>query len=236
MSSLDTFSRAHAQAVRELGRVAPPLTDFLEDLTPFARATQPALRSLGEISTIGRNAVKASEPVVDKLNETAKKGTAELSTNLRFVLEHLNDRDAGVHKDNKATRQLASPGPGGDRYTGWEAFLQYAYDQTLAGNMYNQNGHFLTIDAIAAGPCGTYQDAKSVRDNPDLEKKCSGNVIGPSTPGIHDPDPGKRPTTAAQRAKVRRRQGDLEIRQRAISGQASKTAPAEAVLDYLLSP
>ena len=88
---------------------------------------------------------------------------------------------------------------------------------------------------IAAGICSQFADAQFVRDNPDVEKQCSGNVIGPGSPGIHDPDPGKRPSGSKAAAK-RRRGRDLDP---ALAAQArsSRAEPVEEpALDYLLGP
>jgi virulence factor Mce-like protein len=236
MADLDAFSRAQTPTARALGRVAGPLGGFLDDVPPFARAAKPAVHALGGAAVAGRDAVKAAAPAVAKLN-TAATGMPELSANLRIVAEHLTDRKFGVQHDERAVRQLAPPGPGGDRYTGVDAILQYVFDQTLSANMFTQNGHFLTTDAIAGGPCANYHDAASVRNDPALEKQCSGNVIGPSSPGIHDPDPGKPlPTSGPALRALQDRRADLRITQQAASAHSSGGAGASAVLGYLLSP
>jgi virulence factor Mce-like protein len=236
MAALDQFATAQTPAARKLGQVADPLDRFLGDVVPLAKAAKPAVGSLADTFDKGSSTAKDALPTTQQLN-AATKGLPELSTNLRFILEQLDDRDAGVRHDARAIRQLASPGPGGDRYTGLEALMQFFFDQGQDANMYNANGHFLSLDAIAAGPCTSYADAAAVRKDPELEKKCGGNVFGPSSPGIHDPDPGKGDSVSAK--TVEQRRADLTT----VTG-AAKSATAQIpsnvdptpFIDYLLSP
>ena len=121
------------------------------DVVPLAKAAKPGVKSLANTFDKGSSTAKDALPTTQQLN-AATKGLPELSTNLRFILEHLDDHSAGLAHDVRAERQLASPGPGGDRYNGLEGLLQFFFDQGQDANMYNANGHFLTLDAIAAGP------------------------------------------------------------------------------------
>jgi len=189
MGALDQFAQAQTPVAVHLGRTAAPLARFLGDLRPYARSSQPALSALARSAGAGRTAARAATPTSSQLLAATKR-MPELTKNLRFVLEHLDDRSFGVEHDDRAAGQLAAPGPGGDRYTGLEGFLQYGFDQGSDITTFNKNGHFLVLDVLAAGRCANFADAKTVRDDPGLERDCSGNVYGPRSPGIHDPDPG----------------------------------------------
>jgi virulence factor Mce-like protein len=236
MSALDQFATAQTPAARRLGQVADPLDQFLGDVVPLAKAAKPGVKSLAKTFDKGSSTAKAALPTTQQLN-AATKGLPELSTNLRFILEHLDDPDAGVRHDPRAIRQLASPGPGGDRYNGLQALLQYVFDQGMDANMYNANGHFLSLDAIAAGPCTTYTNAETVRKNPAMEKQCGGNVIGPSSPGIHDPDPGFGDKVSAK--TVDQRRTDLTTVVGAATSATNRPASGAdqtPLIDYLLAP
>ena len=233
MATLQTFSTAQTPAARQLGKVATPLAAFLNHVTPFERTTRPALSSVGSASRTGRQAVKALGPAVNGL-DAATQGLPELAANLRIVAHHLDDRQWGLQHEERAVKQLKD-GPGGDRYTGLEGLLQYFYDQTAAVNNYNQDGHFLSLAAIANGPCADFHDAQAVRDNPDLEKRCSGNVFGPSSPGIHSPDPGKKPAATARASReARKRAGDARIVSTATQRAGGAATAGSDLLGYLL--
>ena len=192
---LPTFLRELRPTLRDLGRAAtdqipalrnlrasaPTLTLFLRRLGPFAQASRPAIRTLGGASVVGRRAAANAPPFVDRLAEFTGP-TPELAQNLAIVLEHLDDRDHAVEPDPDS--------PGGEGYTGLEALLQYPFDQTLALNVFDQRGYILKLNLILdlEHGCNRYTDADSAKEDPERTKDC-GSPLGPSQPGVNQPDP-----------------------------------------------
>ena len=94
--------------------------------------------------------------------------------NLRFVLEHLNDRDNAVERNPLS--------PEGKGFTGLEAFLQYLFAQSQAINIYDSKSYLLKLNLLVNG-CSQYTNATSARANPERTKKCNA-WLGPNQPGI----------------------------------------------------
>jgi hypothetical protein len=165
--------------------------------------------------------------VISQLGAFAS-GTPELGKNLSIVLQHLDDRKHAVEKDPRS--------PGGQGYTGLEALLQYAYDQTTSTSIFDQNNHILKIGAFV-GPCADYASEESLEKNPDLERQC-GSRLGPVQPGLNYPDATKR---AAQEAKDRgaakRAGGDHDLPLPAVPAPVDEpAAPAPATPDVPATP
>jgi hypothetical protein len=81
--------------------------------------------------------------------------------------------------------------PGGQGYTGFEAVLQYIFDQMQAINIYDENGHILKVD-LSASECSDYQNADSVKrkekQEPGFLSRCLAG-LGPNQPGVTTADP-----------------------------------------------
>jgi hypothetical protein len=107
----------------------------------------------------------------------------ELGNNLSIVLNHLHDRDFAVEKDPRS--------PGGRGYTGFEALLQYVYDQTMAINAFDSNGYMLKVNLFLS-ECSDYQSLASLKEklkeDPAFYQRCAA-ILGPNQPGITQPDP-----------------------------------------------
>ena len=107
----------------------------------------------------------------------------ELGNNLSIVLSHLDDRDFAVEKDPRS--------PGGKGYTGFEALLQYVYDQTMAINTFDSNGYMLKVNLFLS-ECSDYQSLASLKEklqeDPAFYQRCAA-ILGPHQPGITQPDP-----------------------------------------------
>ena len=81
--------------------------------------------------------------------------------------------------------------PGGQGYTGFEALLQYVYDQSMAINAFDSNGYMLKVNLFAS-ECSDYQNLQSLKEklkkDPGFYARCAA-ILGPHQPGITQPDP-----------------------------------------------
>src|SRR5215208_4343835 len=182
MDALGDASEAQVPSLQNLNASAGQLTTFLENLKPLSESTQVNLRSLAEASRKGRPAVKAAQPVVAELDKATEKAP-ELADNAAVVFEHLNDRKHAVEKDPRS--------PGGQGYTGFEAVLQWLFDQSQAINIYDKNGYILKVNLFHT-KCSDYQNPKTLKEemakDPSFYKDCAA-ILGPNQPSITTPDP-----------------------------------------------
>jgi hypothetical protein len=120
-------------------------------------------------------------------------------TNLRFMLEALNSRDYAVEKNPLS--------PGGNGYTGLEAFLLFPHLQSQAINTFDTRGYILKLNALI-NECTKYTDAKTAREDPGRTKRCTA-ALGPNQIGINQPDPSANgevsSTTRSTRSAGRKR-------------------------------
>jgi virulence factor Mce-like protein len=191
LADLATVARRQTPALRDLRAAAPPLTTLLERLGPFSAAARPAVRSLGEASVVGRQAAREAQSTVERVRRLGVL-SREPITNLRFVLEHLDDRDFAVER---------SPIYGGRRLTGFEAFLQYPFAQSQAINLFDDRGYFLKIATII-NECVGYTDAGRAEETPERTEECN-TYLGPNQPGIDleaVPETDAEPEAEAARA------------------------------------
>jgi virulence factor Mce-like protein len=182
MAALGDASEAQTPSLQNLNASADQLATFLENLKPLSESTQVNLRSLAEASRKGRPAVKAAQPVVAELDKATKQAP-ELANNSAIVFEHLNDRKNAVEKDPRS--------PGGQGYTGFEAVLQWVFDQSQAINIYDKNGYMLKVNLFHS-KCSNYQNPESLKEemakDPSFYKDCAA-ILGPNQPSITTPDP-----------------------------------------------
>src|SRR5829696_4209108 len=182
MASLGNASEAQTPSLQNLNASADQLATFLENLKPLSESTQVNLRSLAEASRKGRPAVKAAQPVVAELDKATEKAP-EFANNAAIVFEHLNDRKHAVEKDSRS--------PGGQGYTGFEAVLQWLFDQSQAINIYDKNGYMLKVNLFHS-KCSDYQNPESLKEemakDPSFYKDCAA-ILGPNQPSITTPDP-----------------------------------------------
>lgn len=187
MVSLGKTADNTSKTLVTLRRSSGQLKTFFADAQPFADASKPALKSLGQASVTGRKAVEAAGPTVTQLRKFSK-GTPELAGNLSTVLSALDDRNRAVETDPRAAVQLGTPGKKVG-YTGLEALLMYVFNQSVAVNSYDQNGHLLRVNGFVS-PCAAYVDtatrAQKIAANPAYAR-CS-SYVGPTQPGINAPD------------------------------------------------
>lgn len=156
----------------------------------FASASLPALKSLGQASITGKQAVQTAAPTVSILNKFAAPasqggaGTGELAQNLAIVLQDMNTQDRAVEPDPRS--------PGGKGFSGLEALLQYAFNQTLAINTFGPFGHMLAVDAFVSPDCSPYATPGTISANLKQDgaayRQCY-SWLGPNQPGVNETDP-----------------------------------------------
>jgi virulence factor Mce-like protein len=182
MAQLGEAADAQSPALADLNQSAGQLATFFEQLPEFADSSRTGIKSLSELAQDGRPALRASKPTIAELNRFSTK-TPELSNNLAIVLKDLDDRDRAVEKDPRS--------PGGKGYTGFEALLQYVYDQTMAINTFDSNGYMLKVNLFLS-ECSDYQSLASLKEklqeDPAFYQRCAA-ILGPHQPGITQPDP-----------------------------------------------
>ena len=146
----------------------------------------------------------------------------ELAGNSAIVLEHLNDRKNAVEKDPRS--------PGGEGYTGFEAVLQWVFDQSQAINIYDKNGYILKVNLFHS-KCSNYQNPQSLKaemaKDPSFYKDCAA-ILGPNQPSITSPDPT---ATGRQFASAEKKDRQAPVgasgSRRRTSGSLSARAPDE---------
>ena len=182
MAKLGEAADAQSPALADLNESAGQLATLLERTPGFADASRGSFRSLSELSQDGRPALRAAKPTIAELDRFAT-DLPELTNNLAIVLDDLDDRGRAVEKDPRS--------PGGKGYTGFEALLQYVYDQTMAINVFDSNGYMLKVNLFLS-ECSDYQSLASLKEklkeDPGFYSRCAA-ILGPHQPGITQPDP-----------------------------------------------
>ena len=217
MKELGRAADAQTPGLRNLRASANQLRTLFEQLKPFSEATRVNLRSLSKAADVGIPAVKGAKSTVAELNRFSQ-NAGELGNNFNIIFKHLNDRNFATEPNERS--------PGGKGFTGLEALLQYVYFQALSINTFNGSGYFLKVNAFE-GECSAYQNpeslAEKVKEDPEFYKRCA-SILGPSQPGILQPDPTKPKTTRARQRDADTRHED----KRAPDTQARSQAPADA--------
>jgi virulence factor Mce-like protein len=198
MAELGRAADAQTPTLVDLSASADRLEHLFTQLEPFSKSTQVNLRSLGEAAKVGRPALKAAEPVVDQLAAFTK-DAPELANNLDIVLHDLDDRGRAVEKDPRS--------PGGQGYTGFEALLQYVFNQSMSINLFDSHGYMLKANLFVS-ECSDYQNADSLKaklaNDPEFIKRC-GSYLGPNQQGITVPDPTKPADAAPTKRATKKR-------------------------------
>jgi ABC-type transporter Mla subunit MlaD len=149
----------------------------------FANASLPALQSLGQASITGKQAVQAANPTVKLLNQFSQP-TPELAQNLAVVLADLDTQNRAVEPDPRS--------PGGKGFSGLQALLQYAFNQSLTINTFGSFGHMLAVDAFASQMCSPYATpgtiAQNLKQYGAAYRQCY-SWYGPNQPGVNETDP-----------------------------------------------
>jgi len=196
MGRLGDLTEAQTPVLRDLQSASDELDTFLTRLRPFTAEGRPAFRALGEMSAVGRRAVRKTEAEVRELRRLAKDAPG-LAKPLRQFLQTIDDRARAVEPDERAA---ATGPPAGDKthttsrragFTGMEATWNYFYWQTLTTNPLDDIGHVLRLSILVNG-CSPY----SVKPSPELIDQCN-EFIGPTQPGVTTPDPTDSGASAA---------------------------------------
>src|SRR3984885_4846713 len=194
MAKLGTAATANTPVLQNLNAASGQLHTLFTNLAScssphtgdqcgFANASLPALQSLGKASVTGRQAVTAAAPTVSLLNQFSKP-VPELAQNLSIVLADLDTQNNAVEPDARS--------PGGKGYSGLEALLQYAFNQSLSVNTFSTFGHMLSVDAFASQMCSGYATPATVASNLKTYgaayRQCY-SWYGPNQPGVNETDP-----------------------------------------------
>jgi virulence factor Mce-like protein len=194
MAKLGAAADANTPVLQNLNATASQLHRLFTNLAPcsaphtanqcgFADASLPALKSLGQASITGKQAVQAATPTVSLLNQFAKP-TPELAQNLSIVLADLDNRGRAVEPDPRS--------PGGQGFTGLEALLQYVFNQEQTINTFGPFGHMLAVDAFVSPMCSSYATPATVAANLKqygaAYRQCYA-WYGPNQPGVNEADP-----------------------------------------------
>jgi len=195
MTKLGDLADQQTPLLSDLRRSAPDLNTFFKELGPFSQASRPAFKELGKTSVVGRKAFNDSRREVDQLAALSS-DAPQLAKPLRQFLQTMDDRGRSVMNDPRAeTSAPPAPDPTaykkGQGFTGFEAFWNYAYWQTLSINPFDSIGHVLRGLFILGSPCAKYQTGDGYGKDPKvtaLFNKCN-SWLGPYQPGVNAKDP-----------------------------------------------
>ena len=208
MARLGELADEQTPLMADLQRAAPDLDTFFTRLGPFAEASRPAVRSLGETGEVGIRAFRQGRQEVAELRKLAV-GAPALAKPLRQFLQTIDDRKRAIETDPRAKATAppapdptAIPGEGG--FTGMEAVWNYFYWQTLSINMLDDTAHILRASLTAEPHCMEFHNEppKTPEDH-EMFERCN-SYLGPNQPGIYSPDPlddGSNPSAASLRER-----------------------------------
>src|SRR5215211_2617702 len=108
----------------------PAINRLIIQLGPFAQASRPAFRSLGQAADVGIPAIKAFNPIVTQLNQFSR-AAKPVAQNLSAILTSL--RETG----------------------GVERLMDYAFFQVTAINGFDSISHYLRA-ALIVNLCSSY--------------------------------------------------------------------------------
>jgi hypothetical protein len=207
MVRLGQLTDAQSPLLRDLNRAAPSLNTFFARLGPFAQASRPAFRSLGNASDKGSRAVRASSDEITELRRLAA-NAPRLGKPLRQLLQTADDRTRGRPDTRAAGTAPPSPDPTSiahskrTAFTALESLWNYAYWQTLAINEFDSVSHFLRVLLIVGSECAPYANAEQAK-NRERQQHCN-SYLGPYQPGVNAPDPTEDGGNAAKATREKK--------------------------------
>ncbi len=183
MAKLGRTVTTNTPVLQNLNASAGQLSRLFTHLPKFAHSSKPAIKSLGQASVTGRQAVIHARPTITALNQFAK-ATPELARNLNIVLHDLDTQTRAVEPDPRS--------PGGKGFSGLQALLGYVFNTALAINTFSPYGHVLAVDAFFSKQCSPYQSPASLalylKQYGASQRNCYA-WLGPNQPGVSTPDP-----------------------------------------------
>ena len=190
LARLGDVSVQSTPVLTELQAASGQLNRLTRTLPRFNDAAVPAIKTLGDASVIGRQALHEGEDEITALNQASVNSYAAANP-IANLLVDLDDPNRSVEADDRAVTDTGRPAPTG--YTGLEGLLNYPYYQTLAINQFDQVGHLLQamINEFQAGPCGQW--------NAGLGSGQQSTVPNKLATIPNDPDPAHRTTDPAER-------------------------------------
>jgi virulence factor Mce-like protein len=201
MGRLGDLTEAQTPVLRDLESASDELDTFLTRLRPFAAEGLPAFEALGDMSVVGRRAVRKTGEEITELRRLAQDAPG-VAKPLRQFLQTLDDRKRAVEPDRRAA---ATGPPAGDKthttssragFTGMEAIWNYFFWQALTTNPLDDIGHVLRL-SIVVSECSAY----SVNPTDEQLETCN-QFLGPTQPGVTTPDPTEGSAAAASTART----------------------------------
>ncbi len=193
MARLGELADEQVPLLADVEQAAPALNQLIELLGPFAAASRPALRSLGDASVVGTRAFREGSEEVAELKSLAR-GAPALAKPLRQYLQTIDDRERALENDPRAKTggppapdptAIAANGEGG--FTGMEAFWNYFFWQGLSLNGFDDVSHILRVSATFSH-CATIETKLGDdADDAEVYRDCN-NWLGPNQPGITTED------------------------------------------------
>ena len=206
MARLEDLADEQTPLLIDARAAAPSLDEFLTRLGPFAEASRPAVRSLGETSEQGTKAFEEGAGEVEELRKLAR-DVPPTAKPLRQFLESIDDDRRAIDEDPRA---LVGGPPAGDPsnrsggkggFTGMESLFNFFFWSGLSINGFDDVSHLLRVSVTASDECTPYENNVPSK-NPSVAakiEKCN-QWLGPNQPGVNAPDF----TQGAQAAALRR--------------------------------
>jgi hypothetical protein len=135
MQSLGAFAGQATPVFTDLGKEAPSINRFIEELGPFSTAGIPAFQSLGAAAEVGGPALTKSKPIITDVGQLAS-NAKPLTNNLASLLTSLKNTG------------------------GIERLMDYHFYQVAAINGFDSYGHYLRAGLIL-NACSQYAIASS---------------------------------------------------------------------------
>jgi ABC-type transporter Mla subunit MlaD len=208
MQRLGELADEQTPLLVDLRRAAPDLDSFFTRVGPFAEASRPAVRSLGEAGAVGTRAFHKGREELAELRELAE-GAPAFAKPLRQSLQTIDDRRRAIETDPRA-KASAPPAPdptaieGEGGFTGMEAIWNYFFWQGLSINMLDDTSHILRA-SLTINECSPFRNDRPRTDaDRELFERCNA-YLGPNQPGIYTDDPlddGSNPAAARLRAEA----------------------------------
>jgi hypothetical protein len=204
MQRLGELTDAQTPLLRDLQRAGPGLNTFFTRLGPFAEASRPAFRSLGEASDKGSRSIRASSDEIEELRRLAA-DAPRLGKPLRQLLQTADDRSRGRPDTRAAATAPPNPDPTSiaksrrTAFTAMESVWNYVFWQTNSINEFDSISHVLRVLLIVGSECAPYANADEAK-NKQRQEHCN-SYLGPYQPGVNAKDPTEDGGSAAKATK-----------------------------------